>query len=87
VYLHAYEDVAAARAGIGRYLCFCNEVRPHQSLGYQTPTGFYAGGPAGVGRRDRGPGRAGGALLPCTEAGRCNRQPHHLGAHSAWSKG
>jgi putative transposase len=45
VYLYAYEDVAAARAGIGRYLRFYNEVRPHQSLGYQTPTSFYDGSP------------------------------------------
>jgi putative transposase len=41
VYLHAYEDVAAARAGIGRYLAFYNDERPHQSLGYQTPAAFY----------------------------------------------
>ena len=41
VYLYAYEDVAAARAGIGRYLAFYNESRPHQALGYQTPAAFY----------------------------------------------
>jgi transposase InsO family protein len=47
VYLYAYEDVAAARAGIGRYLRFYNEARPHQSLGYQTPASFYDGSPCG----------------------------------------
>jgi putative transposase len=41
VYLHAYEKVAAARAGIGRYLTFYNCERPHQALGYQTPDTFY----------------------------------------------
>jgi putative transposase len=41
VYLHAYEDVAAARTGIGRYFAFYNDERPHQSLGYQTPAAFY----------------------------------------------
>jgi hypothetical protein len=30
VYLHAYDSVAEARAGIGRYLAFYNEQRPHQ---------------------------------------------------------
>ena len=37
VYLHAYENVAAARAGIGRYLDFYNRRRPHSSLDDQTP--------------------------------------------------
>jgi len=43
VYLHAYDDVAEARAGIGRYLAFYNDERPHQALGYQTPAAFYRG--------------------------------------------
>ena len=41
VYLHAYADVAEARAGIGRYLAFYNDERAHQALGYQTPAAFY----------------------------------------------
>jgi putative transposase len=41
VYLHAYEDVREARAGIGRYMTFYNESRPHQALGYQTPRAFF----------------------------------------------
>ena len=41
VYLHAYESVAEARAGIGRYLTFYNDGRPHQALGYQTPAAFH----------------------------------------------
>jgi putative transposase len=43
VYLHAYDSMAEARAGIGRYLTFYNDERPHQSLGYQTPAAFYRG--------------------------------------------
>lgn len=43
VYLHAYDDVAQARAGIGRYLALYNDERAHQALGYQTPAAFYAG--------------------------------------------
>lgn len=43
VYLHAYDSVANARAGIGRYLAFYNDKRSHQALGYQTPAAFYRG--------------------------------------------
>ena len=37
VYLHAYVSVREARAGIGRYLGFCNAVRPHAALRGRTP--------------------------------------------------
>ena len=43
VFLHAYEDLVEARAGIGRYFDFYNQERPHQALGYQTPDAFYRG--------------------------------------------
>ena len=43
VYLNPYDDVPEARFRIGRYFDFYNGVRPHQSLGYQTPTSFYDG--------------------------------------------
>ena len=43
VYLHAYQDPVEARAGIGRYLDFYTNQRPHQALGYQTPAAFYRG--------------------------------------------
>jgi len=43
VYLHVYETVKEAREGIGRYVAFYNEKRPHQALGYQTPDAFYRG--------------------------------------------
>src|SRR5262249_18337992 len=45
IYLHAYDDVAQARTGIGRYLDFYNDERPHQALGYQTPAAFYRTAP------------------------------------------
>ena len=41
VYLHAYDDPKDARAGIGRYLKFYNDDRPHQALGCMTPKAFY----------------------------------------------
>lgn len=43
VYLYAYETVAAARDGIGRYFDFFNNERPHSALGNQTPASFYDG--------------------------------------------
>lgn len=41
VYLNVYNDVVEARGGIRRYFTFFNDVRPHQSLGYQTPDAIY----------------------------------------------
>src|SRR5271169_3673258 len=41
VYLNAYASVAEAKAGIGVWLSFYNEERPHQSLGYRTPRQAY----------------------------------------------
>jgi putative transposase len=41
VYLHAYADVAEAKRGIGGYLDFFNDERPHQALGYCTPSEIY----------------------------------------------
>ena len=32
VYLHAYDSIAEAKAGIGRYIAFYNARRPHSSL-------------------------------------------------------
>ena len=41
VYLHAYETVSAAKAGLDRYFRFYNSRRPHSSLDRQTPDQFY----------------------------------------------
>lgn len=41
VYLHAYEGVSQAKAGIGKYLTFYNEQRPHSSLDGRTPDDVY----------------------------------------------
>ena len=41
VYLHAYGSVPEARAGIDRYFDFYNAIRPHSSLGGQTPNDVY----------------------------------------------
>jgi len=41
VYLHAYETVSAARAGLARYLDFYNLRRPHRSLDGSTPDEVY----------------------------------------------
>ena len=41
VYLHAYESVADAKAGIARHIDFYNSRRPHSSLDKKTPDEFY----------------------------------------------
>jgi transposase InsO family protein len=40
-YLRAYDNVAQARASIGRYLNFYNRKRPHSSLDARTPDHTY----------------------------------------------
>ena len=44
VYLHDYETVADAEAGLGWYFPFYNRERFHQSLGDETPEKIYWGG-------------------------------------------
>ena len=41
VYLHAYDTVSSAKAGLDRYFRFYNTRRPHSSLDRQTPDTFY----------------------------------------------
>ena len=37
VFIKAYGSVAEARSGIGGWIAFYNDERPHQALGYRTP--------------------------------------------------
>lgn len=46
VYIKAYGSVAAARVGLGMWLAFYNDERPHQALGYRTPREVFAAWPA-----------------------------------------
>ena len=41
IYLHAYDSVSHAKAGIARYIDFHNTARPHSSPDKQTPDEFY----------------------------------------------
>ena len=41
VYLHAYDSVSAAKAGIARYVAFYNTRRPHTALDRKTPDHVY----------------------------------------------
>ena len=41
VFIKAYGSVAEARSGIGAWLAFYNDERPHQALGYQTPRAVF----------------------------------------------
>jgi putative transposase len=48
VYLHAYESVSDARAGLSRYFQFYNQRRPHRGLEGRTPDECYFGALAAV---------------------------------------
>ena len=50
VYLKGYEDAREARAGIGQWLAFYNELRPHQALGHAMPMAVWRAGMSGGGR-------------------------------------
>jgi putative transposase len=41
VYLRAYDSISAARQGVGRYLTFYNQTRPHRALDGKTPEEVY----------------------------------------------
>ena len=41
VYLRCYATMREAEAGIGRYLAFYNNRRPHQALNSRTPAQVY----------------------------------------------
>ena len=41
VYLRAYDSIRAARQGLGRYLTFYNQHRPHRALDGHTPEQVY----------------------------------------------
>ena len=43
VYIQGYDTVPGLHRGLARYFAFYNDERPHQSLGYQTPTAVYRG--------------------------------------------
>ena len=43
VFIKAYESVAEARRGIGGWLSFYNDERPHQALAYRTPSAVFKG--------------------------------------------
>ena len=49
IYIRGYEAVPELHRGLGRYFGFYNDERPHQSLGYRTPSAVYRGTTAGKG--------------------------------------
>jgi putative transposase len=75
VYLHAYATVAEARTGIGAWLSFYNDERPHQSLGYRTPRQIYQEGLWVCGRSALPTGCASALPEPARKAGKCSPSP------------
>jgi putative transposase len=43
IYIQGYDTVSGLQRGLARYFAFYNDERPHQSLGYRTPTTVYRG--------------------------------------------
>ncbi len=43
IYLHAYDSVSQARAGIGKHITFYNQRRPHTEHGGETPDVMFFG--------------------------------------------
>ncbi len=41
VYLHAWETASRAKAGVGRWITFCNHQRSHTGHGGQPPAVVY----------------------------------------------
>jgi putative transposase len=48
VYLKGYADGREARAGIGAWIAFYNQRRPHQALGHRTPLAVWRAGVTGA---------------------------------------
>jgi putative transposase len=51
IFLKAYGSPAEARTGIGAWLTFYNDERPHQTHGYRTPREVHRRGPWVCGQR------------------------------------
>jgi putative transposase len=72
VYLNAYATVAEAKTGIGAWLSFYNDERPHQSLGHRTPRQIYQEGLWVCGRSAPPTGCASPLPEPVRKAGKCS---------------
>ena len=68
VFTKAYGSVIEARRGIGGWLSFYNDERPHQALGYQTPRVAFAGEACEHVDNTCAPLRAAAALPTCSQA-------------------
>ena len=77
VFIKAYASVAEARSGIGTYLSFYNDGRPHQSLEYQTPRQAFEAG-LWICGRSASPTGCASPMSPAEEAGnmgKCSPSP------------
>jgi len=68
VFTKAYGSMIEARRGIGGWLSFYNEERPHQALGYRTPRVAFAGEACEHVDNTCAPLRAAAALPACSQA-------------------
>lgn len=77
VFIKAYASVAEARAGIGAYLAFYNDERPHQSFDYQTPRQVFEAGLWAYGRSAQEPTGCASPMSPAEAGnmGKCSPSP------------
>ena len=68
VFTKAYGSVIEARRGIGGWLSFYDDERPHQALGYRTPRAVFAGEACGHVDNTCTSLRAAAALPTCPQA-------------------
>ena len=68
VFTKAYGSVIEARRGIGGWLSFYNDERPHQALGYRTPRAVFAGEACEHVDNTCASRRAAAALPTCSQA-------------------
>ena len=86
VYLKAYVNVTDARNELGGYFRFYNNLRPHQALGYRTPTEVFHG-EQGV-REESNDGRCSpgtGSVLPAGALGLSLNSAPMASGHAATS--
>ena len=77
IYLKGYADGREAKAGIGEWIVFYNELRLHQALAYRTPMAVWreAAAPKAYGHVDNAC-----ALTRCPQADQKQQQTEPLAA-------
>jgi len=85
VYLHDYADPVEARASLARYFHAYNHQRPHQALGWRTPTEVYFANQEAQGGPEAAPAAATPVALRAPSVAAANQDSFHLNSAPRWS--